>query len=128
MGAAGRDHAARHRPPSLLDLCQQLGRVSVDYPVTRGEVGRLRSGDGSSTFDSNSLEGLRQAMTAGNPRVSGNTFTMNCNPPTLAEARRFPWLAGGSQAVAPQSTPFGSRLTTPRERTEPGRVGPGGTV
>jgi hypothetical protein len=102
--------------------------VSVDYPVTRGEDGRLRSSDGSNTFDSNSLEGLRQAMTAGNPRVSGGTFTMNYNPPALVEARRSPWLAGGSQAVAPQSTPFGSRLTTPRERTEPGRVGPGGMV
>jgi hypothetical protein len=124
------DEITRHgiAQPPLRDLYQQFRRVSVDYPVTRGADGRLRSSDGSNTFDSNSLEGLRQAMTAGNPRVSRNTFTMNYNPPALVEARRFPWLAGGSQAVAPQSTPFGSRLTTPRERTEPGRVGPGRTI
>ena len=106
MGAAVRDHAARHRPPPLRDLYQQFRRVSVDYPVTRGEDGRLRSSDGSSTFGSNSLEGLRQAMTAGSPRVSGSTFTMNYNPRALVEARRFPWLAGDHRRLRRNRLPL----------------------
>ena len=49
------DEITRHgiAQPPLRDLYQQLRRVSVDYPVTRGEDARLRSSDGSSTFDSN---------------------------------------------------------------------------
>jgi hypothetical protein len=99
------DEIARHgiAQPPLRDLHRQLRRVSAGYPVTRGEDGRLRPSDGSSTFDANSLEGLRQAMTAGNPRVSGGTLTMNCNPPALVGARRFPWprrgITGGCAAI-----------------------------
>ena len=70
-------------------------QVSVDYPVSRGEDGRLRSSDEQQHLGSNSLAGLRQAMTAGNPGVSGNTFTMDYNPPALVEARRFPWARRG---------------------------------
>jgi hypothetical protein len=56
--------------------------VTVDgraYPVTLGEDGQYRATDGSNEFSSNTPDGLRQAMTgmAGNPRVTGNTFTQN---------------------------------------------------
>jgi len=87
------DETAHRRPPTAEEL-------------TRGEDGRLRSSDGSSTFGSNSLEGLRQAMTAGSPRVSGSTFTMNYNPRALVEARRFPWLAGDHRRLRRNRLPL----------------------
>jgi hypothetical protein len=60
--------------------------IQVDgtaYLVTRGADGLLRATDGSNQFAGSTLEALRMSMSgmAGNPRVTGSTFTTRYNPP-----------------------------------------------